>query len=237
MEGSSHVISGTFTLPQVVLIGGQTNFDSVGANTASTVITMTATGGILGGTRIISVTNVLNWSNANMVDAGRVDLLPSSQFNITGNLNATNGHIINNFGTATWSGGSINLGGCCGSGPGTINNNPGASFNILNNANLSGGFFNNFGTITKTSSGGTTVLASSNLNNTGNIDIQGGTLRLSGATSTGTLHVAADACSCFQTTSPTSSSLLRSSRARVLWRWAAPCTLSRARSPCPTSTL
>jgi hypothetical protein len=73
-------ISGTFTLPNLALSSGYVHFDSVGANTASTVMTLTQTSGELMGSRTISVTNVLDRPSglSYMDGSGHTDILPSA---------------------------------------------------------------------------------------------------------------------------------------------------------------
>src|SRR5207249_2852334 len=71
--GNASVVSGTFSLPTLIAAGA-INFDSVGANTATSmsVITLTSTGNI-GGSRIITVTNRLDWLSGVWSGSGRTD--------------------------------------------------------------------------------------------------------------------------------------------------------------------
>ena len=150
IEGGPAIISGTFTLPVVNVVGGTVNFDSVGANTASTINVLTDTAA-LGGTRVLTITNRFDWLGGALSGSGRVDVPAGAQLNTTGG-NMDGGRVVNNFGTATWSGTNSAI---AMSGGSVFNNQVGAVFTIVgsNQGIGSSGAFNNFGTITKTNLG------------------------------------------------------------------------------------
>ena len=188
--GADNTISGTLALNNIILVGGRVNIDSVGANTASTVMTLTQTGGTLGGTRVISVTNALTLSNGSMLDAGRTDLLPGAQANLSGQTFIQNGRVFNNYGTTVWTGGTLSMGGV---NPGTFNNHPGASFSIQSEMGVDGGTFNNLGTITKLGAGSAVFQLNTFLNNSSAVNIQAGVFSVGGGTSSGTFSIASGA--------------------------------------------
>ncbi|MFL5732142.1 MAG: beta strand repeat-containing protein, partial [Chloroflexia bacterium] len=191
-EGGTGIISGTFTLPTVAVLGGQINFDSVGANTSSTVSVLTQTQGILAGTRTMDVTNRFDWLGGFLGDPfnnqsiGITNMQAGAEVNVfvgdTGaqSVNIETGHTVNNLGTVNWSGSPMrfNIGSGVGPQPATFNNEPGGVFNILNDEQLSiSGVFNNFGTITKTGGTGTTpIFSNAGFNNQGLVDVQSGTM-------------------------------------------------------------
>ena len=152
---STTTIQGSMSVPVLEIFGGTTNIDSAGPNTASTVMTFTMSGGTLGGTRIISATNLLDWSGGTMRDAGRTDVLPGAHLNITASSFVTveSGRVLNNFGMAIWSGARI-------TGNGGTFDIPSRGFFYLDssaNQSLELSTFNNQGIFTKTGAGETSI--------------------------------------------------------------------------------
>ncbi len=101
---------------------------------------------------------------------------------LAGSTKTLNGRTLNNTGAAMWTAGQLSTGN--GS---VFNNQLGATFDtnfdgsFLNNqGGLGTSIFNNVGTFTKSAGGGTTTFGST-FNNTGTVDVQSGTLTLSGA--------------------------------------------------------
>ncbi|HST04143.1 MAG TPA: hypothetical protein VLQ48_05340 [Chloroflexia bacterium] len=198
----STYISGTYSLPDLLLQSGTVQFDSVGANTASSMLTITQSGGSLAGSRTISVTNIVNWSGGAMQGSGHTDILPGAQLNITSGSTAAiqGGRTVNNFGTTNWSGtNSINI-----TGGAVFNNRAGATFNIISSQSFGGfandGTFNNAGTLVKTGAGDTSFGGVVGLNNSGLVQIEEGRLLIGIGSSTGTFNVAQGAtlgiCNC-----------------------------------------
>ncbi|HET9493032.1 MAG TPA: S-layer homology domain-containing protein [Chloroflexia bacterium] len=198
-ENSTHTIDGTYDVTgPTTIIGATANFNSVGANTATSMGVLTQTGGLLGGTRVISVTERLTWSNGIHAGSGSTDILPDAQANLSVNNQIQDGRTFNNHGAVVWTGnGQISLG-SGGAGPGVFNNHAGASFAVSNSTGQTldvggGGAFNNSGTFTRQGSGLTRFSFESPFNNSGTVDVQGGRLSVGPGSSTGAYDIAAGA--------------------------------------------
>ncbi len=183
ITGATANLSGSVTgLSVLNVTGGTVNVNGGGANTVSTV---NLSGGVLGGTGTLSVTQ-FNWTAGVQTGPGITLLAAGASMTISGGGQKDfNGRIVNNSGSVVWTGGIITSYNAP-----VFNNLGGATFEVQVDANLSyscspcGGAltFNNTGTFKKTTTTGTTVFGSTvAFNNSGGlVDIQTGTLSLSG---------------------------------------------------------
>jgi YD repeat-containing protein len=179
----------------VTLSGGTLSISTASAINAS----LTFSGGTLSGAGDLTVNGALNWTSVffpgfiggTMSGAGQTIIAAGGMLNLSGNgahhLNRT---LVNN-GTANWTGGELQMNG------GTLQNNGNFTVNSDNflTARGNGGInaFNNVGTFIKQGSGTvefTTLTSGVSFNNTGNVDVQQGTLELNaGGTSSGAILV------------------------------------------------
>ncbi|HWY75404.1 MAG TPA: hypothetical protein VN281_07295, partial [Verrucomicrobiae bacterium] len=139
---------------------------------------LTLSGGGLGGSSVVTVGSLMNWTGGSMTGSGRTVIPPGVTLNISnaGVLFIT-GRTLDNGGTVLMTGGGFGLNG------GVITNESGALFQAQSPStfSFSGGspHFDNSGTLRLTGAG-TLSFAGLPLNNFGLVDIQGGTLNLSG---------------------------------------------------------
>jgi phage baseplate assembly protein gpV len=143
-----------------------------GSDTTLPTLTLNP-GGTLGGTATVTVTGMLTWTGGTMNGGGRT--IANGGLTISGNDGKGLDHrILDNAGTATWSGsGNIGL-----SGGAVWNNLASATFSAQASATISGGgtTFNNAGYLQRSATGTTTFGLF--FNNTGTLDVAGGTLTL-----------------------------------------------------------
>ncbi len=194
--------TGTFTAPATSLVewpaatytlnpGAQLNGPglyqvsgsaSLAANTAVPLqnLNLFAT---LAGTGVVTVGNVLNWTNGMMSGTGRTLIAPGAKLNMgsAGGVSLFT-RTLENAGTVLWTG-SANL--TSGTGA-VITNDPGALFEVQNNAsfNYTGGAacrFDNAGTFRKDTGTSTTSFSTGfGLNNYNTMDIRSGIVAASG---------------------------------------------------------
>lgn len=146
-------------------------------------------------TGLLTIEGSIDWSDGNLTGAGTTRLLGNVAF-ATGARNLRNGQTLEILGTVTQTGtGSLNTGGGArvlnlGSWVDAANGNVGLG-NFGGGANSR---FDNVGSFTKTSTFVTDIGNGLVLNNTGRIDVQAGTLRLSQAfDNQGVIEIAAGA--------------------------------------------
>lgn len=149
---------------------------------------LTLNGGTLAAVANVSVTGLFSWSDGTVrgpgtvTSAGRLDLRGGEVDGVT----------FDNAGTAAVTGGLYAINGA------VVNNLAGATFDIQADTTFQGSMFglpaafNNAGLLRKSVGNATTVFAIP-LNNNGTVDVQAGTLQLSGADSNGTFTVEAEA--------------------------------------------
>lgn len=171
----------------MLISGGSASFDGTGA--VSPAFVTLSINGTLGGAQNVTVLNAMNWTGGNMNGTGRTIIPPGVTLSIS---NASpiimTSRTLDIAGTVIWNG----TGSMSGSGA-VITNEPGALFQIQGplSASLGNSRFDNAGTLRITGSG-TTSFSGSPLNNFNLVDIQGGTLALSGGgTHSGTMNVPA----------------------------------------------
>ena len=163
---------------------------SSGVFTITTAATLdgsyTQTGGELTGDGTLSVGGLLTWTGGTMSGAGVTHADGGMVLGAPDGSNfVLSGRTLNNTGAATLAAGAAHWGLIVSSG-GTFHNLPGASLAFVTDAAVangggtpSGGTFHNQGTLAKTGGDGTSAIGVA-LNNSGVIQVQAGTLRLSG---------------------------------------------------------
>jgi hypothetical protein len=134
-------------------------------------------GAMLMGTNRIS--GVVHWLSGVIHSSAAVTIATNGTLNLEGNVDKHLNGVLTNAGTVTWTGeGRLKLDG------GRIYNLSGALFNVQNDqAFLDNGgnpAFNNEGTFRKSAGSGTTTFDRGTFNNTGTLDVQKGTVYLSG---------------------------------------------------------
>jgi len=143
-------------------------------------------GGLLRGSGALAVAGTHSLISGTMIGTGQTILLGNGTIN---SMNLDDDRIVEIKGTTTWVGSSgeriwFNIGGGGGGGSGTIKVASSGVFDIQNDAHMgnwsgSAGQFNNLGTVRKTSGAGTTTL-NVKFNNSSIVEVQTGTLHLSG---------------------------------------------------------
>jgi hypothetical protein len=172
----------------VIISGGTASFDGTGMVAPST---LTLSSGSLGGSNVVTVGSVMNWTGGALAGTGRTIIPNGASLNIaSASTLFMTSYTLDNGGTALWSSGNIGMNG------GVITNEAGALFQIQNPASIffDGGSprFDNAGTVRITGSG-TTLFANGNFNNYNDTQIQGGTLQIDGGLNNGTMEVSASA--------------------------------------------
>jgi hypothetical protein len=173
LNDGSYNVTGT-----TAITGGTVNF-----NTPANTNLLNLSGGVLSGSADITASGLITWSalsgaGGEMSGAGTthanggMDLSGSTKF-------LTNGRTINNAGTATWTAGPFTT-----SSGAVFNNQLGATFETDFDGSFTNGAgaqsqFNNTGTFTKSGGTGTTTVGVE-FNNTGSVNVNSGTLNLSG---------------------------------------------------------
>jgi hypothetical protein len=168
----------------MIISGGTASFDGTGMVAPST---LTLSSGAYGGSNVVTVGSVMNWTGGSVAGIGRTVILRGATLNIaSASPLFITSYILDNGGTALWSGGTIGMNG------GVITNEPGALFQIQNPASIfddgASPRFDNAGTVGITGSG-TTLLANGNFNNYNHTQIRGGTLQIDGGLNNGTIEV------------------------------------------------
>jgi hypothetical protein len=151
---------------------------------------LTLSGGEIGGSNVVTVGSVMNWTGGSMNGIGRTVILPAATLNIASpSFLSITSYTLDNGGSVFWSSGTITT-------TGVITNEPGALFQIQTPSSLffGGGSprFDNAGTVRITGSG-TTLLESGNFNNYGDTQVPNGTLQIDGGLNNGTMEVSAGA--------------------------------------------
>jgi hypothetical protein len=172
---------------QSITVGGGT----VTANADLTAQSLTFSSGTITGPGTVNVAGNLTWTNGTMSGPGVTNLNGTATLS-GGFFSKIDGRTVNNAGTVTIpASNSFTI-----AGAGVWNNLAGSTFLLPDSAQLSNflittGAFNNAGTVRKTSPSGTATIAVP-FNNTGTVDVQTGTLALTGGgTSSGTFTLAA----------------------------------------------
>jgi hypothetical protein len=194
--GGTHTLSTGATLsgPGAVVfsggpVDGTVNVDGFPSVTAPA----TFTGGTLTGSGTITFDGPLTWTGGTMSGAGSTVISPTASLLLSGTASdyAYLGRTLNNAGIATFTG--TNFYNAHGASP-TFNNLPGALFDVQSDAALSlyglgSPVFSNAGTFRRSTGTGTATVRWA-LNNTGTVQVQSGTLKLtSGGLSTGSFVV------------------------------------------------
>ena len=175
VTGGRHTFGAAATVQAVGVLrltGGTVDFSSGEALTTSDY---TQTAGTLDGSDVLTVNGLVAWSGGDMSGTGVLNANAGMDIANPGSLQLLENRTVNNAATATWTGAGIfsNAAGA------KFNNLSGGSFSIQTAADFQGGTFNNAGTLTKTVGGGDGITQmSAALNNSGTVDVQGGTLRL-----------------------------------------------------------
>jgi hypothetical protein len=169
--------SGTVNVNSAMVIPGTTTF--------------TFTAGTLAGTGTLTLNGTFNWSAGVMTGAGTTTV--NGPFNLSGLVGIQSGRILNNASTANWTAGA---GQGMWTGLGSVINNTGTWDAKVDGGaivNQYGGAttFNNSGTFKKSAGAGSTLMNIPFVNS-GNVDVQSGTISLGGGgSSTNALIVSA----------------------------------------------
>ncbi len=171
--GGSYAITGTTT----TLALGVADFSSA---TTSTTTNLTMGGGTVDGTGILSVTGLLSWTNGVMRGIGTTVVEATGTLNIsTTSTVLLIDRTVQNAGTTNWTGTGL-----VGGAGGTFENLATGTFNAQSTAqwlqNLGGAapVFINSGAFVRSGAGTSTIAVA--FDNGGSVDVQGGTLSLSG---------------------------------------------------------
>ena len=178
-----HLVMGDSTFGGTIFSNGLTLQSGTFSGAASFTGTTTWTGGTMAGAFTVPASATLNLSgpNAKTISGAAASLTNAGALNIAGSGGLTltaAGNLVNN-GVAAWTGpASITID--AGS---TLTNSAGATFNLtaaVADTGISGaGVFANAGTVNSTAAGLRTVIGST-FNNTATVNVDGGTLRLTG---------------------------------------------------------
>jgi Ig-like domain-containing protein/List-Bact-rpt repeat protein len=174
----------TFTLNPGVLLNGAGLYK---INGAAAALTCNATAtvenldlfGILNGTGVVTVSNVMNWTSGTMSGNGRTRIAPGATLNLNNPGIVMLQRTLENGGTTLWTGANITMDSS------VITNRAGALFHAQNAATLmqrSGlNRFDNAGTFRKSGNTGTTTLTSGvSFNNYNTAEIRSGILAANG---------------------------------------------------------
>lgn len=165
----------------LTISGGTASFNGTGT-VAPAVVNLS--NGTLGGSNLVTVGSVMNWTAGTMGGGGRTILSPGATLNAAISGPATlGGRTLENGGTVQFTGSGsmdVNTGA-------VITNRPGAVFNFENEGAFGlGGFvpngrFDNSGTFRKSAGTGTSIVSGLSFNNSGIVAIQTGTLSCTGS--------------------------------------------------------
>ena len=186
-SGGSVDFTGNYNCTNTIVISGATaDFNGTGTVAPPT---LTLSSGTLGGSDVVTVGTVMNWTGGSMNGTGRTVIPSAATLNIASASSVSiTSYTLDNGGTALWSGGTIGMNG------GVITNEAGALFQIQNPASIfdDGGSprFDNAGTVRITGSG-TNFFELVPFNNYRDTQIQGGTLQIDGGLNNGTMEVPA----------------------------------------------
>ncbi|HUF63049.1 MAG TPA: hypothetical protein VMN36_13310, partial [Verrucomicrobiales bacterium] len=178
-----------------------------------TVPNLSLAGGTLAGDAALTITGSASWTGGLMTETGRTVVAEDATLTISGNFGKgmDAGRVLENRGTVLWSGGGINLNNTNQGGSGKIENAltgvfvmqiesgsiSASGFGDLNTPPLPS--FDNAGTLRKTGGTSESIVAVP-FTNTGTVEVETGTLRLTGGGSNaGRVSVAAEAALAPQT--------------------------------------
>ncbi|MGH9456052.1 MAG: beta strand repeat-containing protein, partial [Thermoanaerobaculia bacterium] len=196
---SSHVLGSGADLTGTGTITLSSGTLEVAAPVSSSVGSFEQTGGTLTGTGALTIDTSYTWMAGTMSGAGSTDVAPGATLSLSGpGTKSLSQRVINNGGTAFWSAGAIS-----GSFGAAIDN--GATFNASADSSFSYSccsqppLFNNLAGATFTRSGiGTTSFQNGALfNNSGTVNVTGGSLSLRDGASTGPFSVGTGATLAF----------------------------------------
>jgi hypothetical protein len=210
--GRFAVNGGTATLAGLVNVSGSNTFSASTANLTGNYIctnnTLTISGtaifdgtgivapavvvlsGTLGGSNLVTVGSVMNWTAGLMSGSGRTLIVPGAALNLSSATGVSLTRTLENSGTVLWTGAG-------GIGMGIITNRAGGLFDVRNAASFSflaaGARLDNAGTFRKSANSGTTTFGSAvTFNNSGTVEIQTGTLLCNGSfTNNGAVNLSA----------------------------------------------
>jgi autotransporter-associated beta strand protein len=156
---------------------GGVNFNS----SPMTFTTLNLSGGALGGSAKITVTDRLNWASGTMSGTGPTEIPVGGSLALSGTSVMYLARTVKNSGAATL---SYYLYSTTGGSGAVFNNLPGATFDVQADYGLAGtapAVFNNAGTFRKSAGTGTTDITSAwTFNNTGTFEVQTGTVSAAG---------------------------------------------------------
>nr|MCU0223957.1 hypothetical protein [Acidobacteriota bacterium] len=170
----------TISGPGTILLNSSGTLNVATAVSIPAATTFTFLAGTLAGTGTLTANGTFNWSGGLMTGAGVTTL--NGPLHLSGLVNINAGRTLNNTSTATWT--SANgLGMRTGSG--SVINNTGTwdaqtDGAAIVNYYLGATSFNNSGTFKKSAGAGTTSISIA-FTNTGTVDVQSGTLNVSGS--------------------------------------------------------
>jgi PEP-CTERM motif len=222
VAGSTTVLSGLADLSaadlqslgaSLTVSGGTLN---LGAHDPTvTSLTLGGSTGTITGTGTLTVTGTGTITGGTMTGAGTTVLMGTTTVSGTGVKNVDAGRSLLNEGTVLWTGGNFNLNpSTSNGGVGTIVNAVGATWDAEANNTISGSTsgdgavtppsFENLGTFVKSGGGTGTTTVSAQFNNAGTVEVQTGTIILSGGgTHTGAFDIAEGASLRLSTASAT----------------------------------
>ena len=155
VSGGTATLGGSVNLSGTLIIsGGTANFDGTSAVTPAV---LTLSGGTLGGSQVVTVCSVMNWTGGTMRGSGRTIIPAGATLNVANASAITlDTRTLENGGTGLWTGATINLISA------VITNRAGALFETrgVGALNYQGGTssrFDNAGTFRKSVSTGTTT--------------------------------------------------------------------------------
>jgi hypothetical protein len=191
-SGGTANLTGNYTCANntLVISGAATaNFNGTGTVAPATLALLRVGNGnpTLSGNNTITVLSQMEWTGGTMSGSGRTIIPPGATLNLADPGSVTLSRTLENRGTALWTGaGSLGLNN------GTFTNRAGALFHAQNAATISSSGssrFDNAGTFRKSANAGVTTISAS-FNNAGAVEIQTGTLNLSGGgTNSGSFDV------------------------------------------------
>jgi hypothetical protein len=167
--GTNHINTGYSYNGNTIISNGITNF-----NGHVILNTLTLSGGVMGGNGTVDIDGLLTWTSGIMQDNGITNANGGMNISGANPKNISHNRSLNNVGNATWTGiGNVGIN------PGvTFNNLSDAIFDIQTDADWLGGIFINDGTVIKSGGGDTQISSTFTNNNT--VEVQAGTLSLSG---------------------------------------------------------
>ncbi len=173
----------SLTSHEALVISGGTLEIAAASSISDTLNLGNSSSAILTGTGEITVDGLFTWTGGRLQGTGT--LMAGGGMLIEGGSTKYLERTVDNTGTAIWTGGTISA-----TAEGVFNNLVGATFDAQSN-NPIAGTFNNAGTLLK--SAGTSFSSFSTMNNTGLVQVQSGTLAVSGGgNSSGSFEVDAD---------------------------------------------